>query len=331
MTDRIGRIIKVITALQSARRYAVCDLAEMFGTSRRTIFRDLQNLQEAGFPCRYDPKTRSYAIEPESFLPALNLSTKETLSLLLLVHKARSHIHLPLKESALWAALKIENSLADQVKRFCSRALDRITVKEGPQAKTSSLDKVFVQLIEAILKKRVVSIRYHLPRERKSVVFGLRPYHLFHGEHTWYVLGKSDAREGVRAFKLNRILELHVLDKCFTEEKEFDIQEHLGRAWSMLPEGRLYHVKLRFLPEAANDVAEVQWHSTQTVVFEDDGSATVEFRIDGLREIIWWILSYGDRVQVLSPEVLRRKIIEIAQNTVKQNEQLLPVYRREPS
>jgi len=323
-TGRVRRIIRTLTALQSTQRYAACDLAKMFGTCRRTVFRDLRDLQKAGVPCYYDPKTCSYVIDPKFYLPAPNLSANETLGLLLLVHKVRDHFHLLLKDSALWAALKIENNLAGKIKRFCSSALDKITIKGCPQAKTSSLDKIFVQLIEAILKKRVVNIRYHLPRERKSVVFVLRPCHLFYSEHRWYVLGKSGARERVRAFKLNRIKELHVLDKCFTEEEEFDIQEHLGRAWSMLPEGRLYHVKLRFLPEVANDVAEVQWHSTQTVVFEDDGAATVEFRIDGLREIIWWILSYGDRVQVLAPQILRRKIIEIAQKTVKQNKQLLP-------
>ena len=53
----------------------------------------------------------------------------------------------------------------------------------------------------------------------------------------------------------------------------------------MMPEGRLYNVKLRFLPEVAHGIAEVQWHSTQTVTFEDDGSAIVQFRVDGLNEI----------------------------------------------
>jgi len=85
----------------------------------------------------------------------------------------------------------------------------------------------------------------------------------------------------------------------------------------MVPEGRLYHVKLRFLPEVAYDVAEVQWHSTQTVTFDRDGSAIVEFRVDGLNEITWWILSYGDKVEVLAPRVLRQKVIEIALKVVK--------------
>ena len=53
--------------------------------------------------------------------------------------------------------------------------------------------------------------------------------------------------------------------------------------------------------------------------FNDDGSAIVEFLIDGLNEITWWILSYGDRVQVLAPKILRQRIIEIAQKMVNAN------------
>ena len=95
-------------------------------------------------------------------------------------------------------------------------------------------------------------------------------------------------------------------------------------AWSMMPEGRLYNVKLRFLPDVAYTVAQTQWHSTQKVTFENDGSAIIEFRVDGLNEIIWWILSYGDQVQVLAPGILRQRILEKAKNTIQKNEGVLP-------
>ena len=90
----------------------------------------------------------------------------------------------------------------------------------------------------------------------------------------------------------------------------------------MIPEGRIYNIRLRFLPKVANEVAEVQWHSTQKVTRNGDGSAIVEFRVDGLGEISWWILGYGDQVQVLVPKALRNKVMEAAKNTIKLNEQV---------
>ena len=97
------------------------------------------------------------------------------------------------------------------------------------------------------------------------------------------------------------------------------LTDYLGRAWSMIPEGRLYNVKLRFLPKVAENVTEVQWHKTQKVTRNNDGSATVEFRVDGLGEISWWTLGYGDQVQVLAPDALRKRILETSENMVKLN------------
>ncbi|MCK4786416.1 MAG: WYL domain-containing protein [Desulfobacteraceae bacterium] len=316
--SRISRIVQVLTALQSGQRYTVGNLATMLRMSRRTVYRDLRDLQTAGVPCYCDKKDRYYTIDPGFFLPAPDLSTQEALSLLLLV-KARTHIHLPFKDSVLRAALKIESNLPAQIKGYCNTILQNISVKNYPQTKTGLLDKIFGQLQEAILKKRIVNIRYYLPREQKSVVTNLSPYYLMHSDHTWYVVGESNLQKGVCSFKLNQIKELNTLDKCFIKDEKFNVYEYLGRAWSMAPEGRLYNVRLRFLPEIAHSVAEVQWHSTQTATFEDDGSAIIEFRVDGLNEITWWILSYGDQVEVLSPRVLRKKIVEIAEKMVKTN------------
>ena len=324
-TSRVSRLVQILTALQSGQRYAVDDLAKMSGYSRRTVYRDLEELQKAGLPCYYDKKDHCYTIDSEFFLRAPDLSTQEALSLFLLVYKARNYLHLPFRDAALRAALKIESNLPDEIRRYCNTALRNISIRTEPQVNIDLFDKLFAQLQDAIFKKRVVSIRYYLPREQKSIVTNLSPYHLMHKDHAWYVLGKSDLRKGVGTFKFSQIEELNVLDKCFIEDEEVDVSEYLGRAWSMTPEGRLYHVKLKFLPEVARSVSEVQWHSTQMVTFEDDGSAIVEFRVDGLSEITWWILSYGDQVQVLTPKILRQKIIKIAQNTVKRNEQLLPI------
>lgn len=319
-TSRVSRMVQILAALQSGQLYAADDLAKMLGLSRRMLFRDLKDLQKAGVPCHYDKRTRHYTLDPKFFLPPPSLSTQEALALLLLVYKARNYIHLPFEDSALRSALKIESILPDKIKRYCNAALRNISIKAGPRASMNLLDKIFAQLQEAILKKRIVEIRYYLPREQKSIVTNLSPYHLMYNGLAWYVLGKSDFHKGVGTFKLSQIEELNTLDKCFIEGEEFDVPAYLSRAWSITPEGRLYNIKLRFLPEVARSVSEVQWHSTQTVTFEDDGSAIVEFRVDGLNEITWWILSYGDQVQVLAPKILRQKIIKIAQDTVKGNE-----------
>ena len=321
-TSRISRVVQILTTLQAGKSYAVSDLAKMFALSRRTIFRDLKELQTIGVPYHYDAKTGGYTMDPEFFLPPIDLNLQEALSLLLLVHKARNQIQLPFKNSALLAALKIENNLPAKIRQYCNTTLRNISTRAGAQAPTNLLDKTFVQLQKAVVQKRKVSIRYGSLFEGKIIEVTLSPYHLLYNQRAWYVLGFSILHKSVRTFKFNRIKELKILDKCFVDGENFDLYEYLGRAWSMIPEGRIYYIKLRFLPKVANNVTEVQWHSTQKATRNTDGSATMEFRVDGLGEIIWWILGYGDQVQVLAPKILRNKVVEMAKNMVKLNKQI---------
>ena len=317
--SRISRVIQILTTLQAGKSYAAGDLSKIFGTSRRTIFRDLKELQAIGVPYHYDTKTGGYAIDPEFFLPPIDLNLQEALSLLLLAHKASGQIQLPLKRAALLAALKIENNLPAKIRQYCNWALQNVSTRATAQAPADLLDITFTELQKAIINKRKVNISYHSLYEGRIIDIELCPYHLLYNQRAWYVLGYSGMHKSVRTFKLNRIIKLEITDKCFLGGEKFDVADFFGRAWSMIPEGRLYNIKLRLLPKVAENVAEVQWHSTQKVNHHNDGSATIEFRIDGLGEITWWILGYGDQVQVLAPKALRKRVVEIAKNMIKLN------------
>jgi len=321
-SSRISRVVQILTTLQAGKSYAVGDLSKMFGTSRRTVFRDLKELRAIGVPYHYDPKSGGYTIEPGFFLPPVDLNLQEALSLLLLVHKASRQLQLPFKNSALLAALKIENHLPFKIRKYCDTALKHIFVRPGAQAPMNSLDATFAQLQKAITKRHKVNIRYNSLFEGEVIKLDLNPYHLLYNDRAWYVLGYSSLHKSVRIFKLNRIRELKTTKHGFLGGEDFDLSDFFGKAWSMIPEGRIYNIKLQFLPKVAKNVTEVQWHSTQEVTRNRDGSATVEFRVDGLGEITWWILGYGDQVQVLAPKALRKRILDIAENMVEINKQI---------
>jgi len=317
---RVGRVVKILTTLQAGESYTANDLSKIIATSRRTVFRDLRELRAIGVPYHYDPKTGGYTIEPDFFLPPVDLNLQEALALLLLVHKASNQIQLPFKNSALLATLKIENNLPAEMRKYCHMSLRNISTRTDAQAPADSLDKIFGQLQNAVATKRRVNIRYRSLFEGTVIDVELCPYHLLYNRRAWYVLGLSRLHKSVRTFKLSRIKELQVTDTSFLGDDNFDVYDYLGKAWSMIPEGRIYNIKLRFLPKVANNVTEVKWHSTQKVTQNSDGSATVEFRVDGLNEISWWILGYGDQVRVLAPKALRDRILQVSKNMVKLNE-----------
>lgn len=314
---RVSRIVNILTTLQSGEKYSPADLEKLLGVSRRTVFRDLKELQTIGVPYKFDSKGGYYQIDPKFFLPPIDLSLQEALSILILVHKMRNHLPLPYKNSALLAGLKIENNLPGDIRQYCQSSLAKITVASEQHSSVKLLDNLYNAIQRAIRKKIMLEISYSSLYEKSDITTTLHPYHLLYKKRAWYVIGYSKLHNSVQTFNLGRIQNIATLDKCFTGGDNFDVDDYIGRAWCLIPEGKLYDVKLLFSPLVARNAAEVQWHSTQRAQWNKDGSVTLNFRVDGLGEIGWWILGYGDQVQVLSPAVLRKKVIERAQNLVE--------------
>jgi predicted DNA-binding transcriptional regulator YafY len=252
-------------------------------------------------------------LDSKSFPALPALSKEEALSLLLLLHKARRSFPFPYNQTALIAALKIENTLRPAIRRSCAASLQKISINRIPQYINNPLNDIFTQLLEAAQKRQVLNIHFSLSFKQENIITDFSPYHLFYAGYTWHAIGNSSLHDDIHVFKLSQIQQITPLDKYFSEDKIFDVKEYFGYAWSLLREGHIYTIELKFSPEIAEDVTETQWHETQMVSYGDDGSATLKFRVDGLDEITWWILSYGDRVEVLQPLVLRQRIAEIAQ------------------
>jgi proteasome accessory factor B len=64
-------------------------------------------------------------------------------------------------------------------------------------------------------------------------------------------------------------------------------------------------------------MAETRWHPTQTIKHYSDGSCLFECEVDGLDEIVWWILSYGPHARILRPPALRDKARALIAQTAR--------------
>ena len=304
-------MLQLLAICQSDQELRPDEMARLLKVSKRTLFRDIRGLSEIGVLCKYNSSKRRYEVvqKSEFSLSQINLSASEVHALLMLVHKAPDRMSFPFRRDALLAALKIESHLPTMMRRRCNFLLQNCSVRPEPRAQVDLLDERIFVLQEAIARRNVVKLVYQRANTKDTEIH-LKPYHLFYADYGWHVVGKSDSQKSISVFTLHLIKNLAVTEKVFTDGHKFDLHRYLGGAWSVKPEGRLYNIKLRFLPDIAQQVAAIQWHKTQSVIMEDDGSAIIEFRVDGLNEIIWWILGYGDRVKVLSPGTLRQRITE---------------------
>ena len=79
-----------------------------------------------------------------------------------------------------------------------------------------------------------------------------------------------------------------------------------------------YHVEIHFSSKVAGNVEEVAWHRTQRMRRRLDGGLVFEVDVDGIEEISWWVLGYGDQAVVYEPVELRRLLASHAQAMVEQ-------------
>jgi predicted DNA-binding transcriptional regulator YafY len=305
--SRLHRVLKIITMLQTRRHYGPGELAQELDVSKRTIYRDLNMLELAGIPFYYDRAKGGYTIHETYWLPPVNLSVEEALSLVALAEDCAGSDAVPLLSTAADAARKIESRLPLGIRAAVGHMSKRIAVRHSPTARHAGLEDTYALVRKAAADHRTIRSRYISFAEGKQIRVTIDPYWLVFHERAWYVIGRSREHGEIRTFKLGRFASVELSGKRFKVPKT-TLDDYLGNAWRFIPEGRQYTVRLRFAPMVAANVAEVRWHRTQKVDWQDDGSMIFEVRVDGLGEIAWWILGYGDKVEVLEPKTLRTRV-----------------------
>ena len=318
--SRIYRLLRLITMLQSGRSYTVAQLAEELEVSRRTVFRDMNVLEMAHIPYYYDRDERTYRINRFFFLSPVNRTLSEALAMMVSAGRPGGSASGPLSAACARGALKLESVLPQVVRDYLGTIMDRLAMVPPPSARHEGLDDMFDRLAGAVAERKLCRIVYISFHERRQISVTVEPARLIFIGRAWYMIGYSRSHRQQRTFKLGRIKKLTVQGKTFdpADHAESEGQRDFGDAWCMIPEGRLYNVHLRFMPKVAGNVAEVNWHHSQRVEWNDDGSIDFHARIDGLGEITWWILGYGDQVKVISPASLARRVAGVARKVAVQ-------------
>jgi proteasome accessory factor B len=312
-TKRLSRILSLLQALQSGQPVKIEDLAKRMGVNRRTVFRDLLLLEQGGIPFSYDRQTRCYSAARPSLLPPVTLTHAEALSLMMAMHCLLERPIAAGFSSAHSAGMKLKGMLPLAVQKYCGEMLERVRVPMRQQSDPQAIADALPIVQRALADRKKLRVLYDSYLERKKIEATLHPYHLLYLHRGWYLIAKSEEAGKVLTFKVERILQYRVSQVGYKIDPMFSLDEYFGNAWLMIKGDTRHHVVIRFLPMVAANVDEICWHKTQKTRFMDDGSLIFEVDVDGLSEISWWVLGYGDQAEVLDPAELRKMIVRHAQ------------------
>jgi predicted DNA-binding transcriptional regulator YafY len=304
----------VLRELEAARGggATIDDLAALVNVSTRTIRRDLQALEEAGFPLfdeRAEDGTTRWRVDRQVFR---DLSVGLTLSELCALYFSRALLislaGTPFRADLERAFDKLTAALTPHMRRFLDQLPDVIATKAEPGSTAADAlsEQVVARLLEARLHRRQAMLTYHSRSSGRTKEYLVHPYRLAYAQGGMYLLAYVPEYQEVRTFAVERVQAVSLLEERFVPIEELPTQAfpHSLGVHSGPPE----RIELAFEPSVGDYLRAREWHPSQIISTGPDGGVLLTLDVCRDRSLTSWILSFGPLVRVVSPEPLAREI-----------------------
>lgn len=316
---RNAEVIRQWTILREIERaraggVTIDDLASLCGVTSRTIRRDLQALEEAGFPLfddrsRDDGRTR-WSINGQAFK---GLATGLTLAEISALYFSRTLLEslagTPFRDDLEAAFDRLESALTPHMRQFLDQLPRVIASKPDPQRRRETgarQARLVARALEATLQHRQATITYHSKSSERTKQYQVHPYRLTYAQGGLYLIAYVPEYEEVRTFATERIQDISLLEERFTPPAALpeDTFAHSLGVHSGPPE----HVQIEFEPAVADYVRAREWHPSQFLSDLSGGGVMMTLDVCRDRSLESWILSFGPFARVVSPDSLAREI-----------------------
>jgi len=221
--NRVDRLFGILTLLQSKKFVTGENIAEKFGISVRSVYRDIKALNEQGIPVSFEPY-RGYFVVNGYFLPPVSFSTEEANALLLMESIVAGFADKSIQQHYTTALTKVKSVLRSSQKDSIERLASHIKF-QAPPCFVQNHDYL-ATIQQAIGQQRVVEIEYtNLKKEmskRKAEPIGLVFY-----AFSWHLIGWCHNKRDYRDFKVARIQQIRCTTQDFTRKNHLSINDYI--------------------------------------------------------------------------------------------------------
>ena len=300
----------MVLELQGRDRVTAAELARTFGVTKRTIYRDIQALNESGVPV-VSAAGQGYWLMEGYFLPPVSLSPAEAIMLVLGSEVMAQSFDAQYRAAATSASRKIEAVLNEAVAKEVSYLKDNIRFihATGEPADTSEL----LQLARrAILERRCLRLSYvkRVANKQEASERSVNPHGLLHFNDIWMLSAFCQLRGAMRMFRLDRIQSVTLMDETFARQKDFSVH-NLQRL-----QAEPITIELLFQPDMTPWVKERSAYFVRAYK-ETLVGLQVTLQVGRFNEAFAWILGWGSSVTVLSPESLKKRVKQELESMLK--------------
>ena len=288
---KIDRLIGILSVLLQEEKTTAPELAERFEVSKRTINRDIEDLCKAGIPIRTAQGTGGGISIMDGYRMDRTILTSKDMQMILAGLRSLDSV----------SGSKYYGQLMEKIQAGSSEFItgrDSILIDLSSWYRESLAPKIET-LQDAIEYRHLIQFRYYSPSGESERT--VEPYYLVFRWSNWYLWSWCLKRKDFRMFKLNR------MDKVQETDRNFECRE---TALPDLSNEKIFpgEIKVKALFEADQKWRLVEEFGPSCFTESDDGRLLFTADYTDMENLITWILTFGDKAEVLEPKEAREKI-----------------------
>lgn len=305
--NRIDRLQAILTQLQTKKVIKAQEIADRFGISLRTVYRDIRALEEGGIPIGAEAGL-GYFLDDNYSLPPVMFTTEEA-SAILLAGKLIPHISDKNVDRVFQDALyKIKSVMNAEDKNVLEKLDNSVKVftgfTEAPQR-----DSIYLQDIQqALVQSKVLQLGYFAHYKQELTLREVEPVGLVFYALNWHLIAYCRLRCDYRDFRLDRIRELEVSSITYDRKLDKAFEEYLKREKE---QHQYFEIELKVSKQLALWLHESKYWYGFLSEQENGDYINMKFLNPDLNGFARWILTMTDKVEILSPVKLDTMLHEM--------------------
>lgn len=307
--NRFDRITAILIQLQSKKVVKAQDLAERFGISLRTVYRDIRTLEEAGVPL-YGEAGVGYSLVDGYRLPPVMFTPEEAMAFVTAEKLMERFTDAALQQNYTSAMFKVKAVLRGSEKDMVANLEELIEVKDQKRNKSFPANTLDI-LLKAIAEKKAVAMEYRAFGNDENSSRLIEPIGIFHENENWYTIGFCHLRDEYRQFRIDRVRAIKLTD---IQQKERETLKEYRNKEQLKNMHCLKKAVIRVDKNIAMYLQERRHFFGFVSEEEKEGCIEMTFLTASLDEgLARWVLSFADYAEISEPQELKDRIVELTQ------------------
>lgn len=296
---KIDRLLGIVITLLLNEKVTAPYLAQKYEVSRRTINRDIDTLCNAGIPIITNPGING----------GISISSNYKLDKSYLTDNELSSIFAGLSALNSVSENYRYRSLIDKLSNTNKNSVlsNYFLINLSSHYKNSLIPKI--ETIQTALENtQAISFTYYKKDKEQNII--LYPHRLVFQWSSWYVLGISENCDKFKLYKLNRLSHLKILHHTFDLQK---IPDHILDFDSLFSNN--FEVTILFDKSVKSKL--IEEYDTDCFLELPNSQLLFTFSFTNEDYLLEWVLSFGDKAELILPERLRQRIKTELSNCLK--------------